>query len=185
MAQLHQQQQQMPQLLATAPVPPAPAPVPPSPAGVPPAPVVEQPVAEPHGKKWFKDNGRANHCINGLRTPREWCIKTIVGGTLSPSRSEAAASVSRLDMFMNMLGIECLANIVRLTNIQLRIKHKQATTRQEILKFFGVCILATRVEFGSRAELWSTQSRTRYLQAASFGSTGMSRSRFDHLYTSV
>lgn len=167
-AMAHLQQQQMPlaptnnvsgQVLAAAPTPPAPDDAPPA------APDVEQPIAEPHGLKWFKDNGRANYCINGQRAPREWCIKTVVGNALSPSRPEAAATISRLDMFMNMLGIECLDNIVRFTNIELNKKRKEDTTRQEMLKFFGVCILATRFEFGSRAELWSTHSRTKYRQA--------------------
>jgi hypothetical protein len=93
--------------------------------------------------------------------------------------------MSRFNMFMHMIGIECLDAIVVLTNIQLHEKGRKATTRQEILKFFGVCILATRFEFGKRADLWSTHPRTKYHPAACFGSTGMSRDRFDHLYTSI
>jgi hypothetical protein len=68
----------------------------------------------------------------------------------------------RLDMLMHMIGFECLDNIVGLTNIELNKKGTVATTRKEILKFFGVCILATRFEFGSRSELWTTQYQTKY-----------------------
>jgi hypothetical protein len=57
-----------------------------------------------------------------------------------------------------MIGIDCLDTIVSLTNIQLTKKGNMATTRQEMLKFFGVCILATKFEFGSRAELWASQT---------------------------
>jgi hypothetical protein len=133
----------------------------PAPAAAPPAPEtnVEQSIAELHGQKWFQENGHAHHCINGLRMPQEqWRIKTIVGETcFSPSWSEAAASMLRLNMFMHMIGIDCLdSTIVSLTNIQLNEKGKRATTKQEILKFFGVSILATRFEFSSRCDLWLT-----------------------------
>jgi hypothetical protein len=185
MEQLQQQPQQMPlvsppnvtQELFPAATAPAPAPE-----------NVEQPVAQPNGVEWFKGNGCAHLCINSeQRVLREWDIKTIAGDTLSPSRNkELAKSLSRLDMFMNMIGLHCLDNIVMLTNMQLNKKGKMATTRQEMLKFFGVCILAAKFEFGSRAELWlTTAGETKYYKPPGFGSTGMSRQRFNVLYTSV
>jgi hypothetical protein len=48
---------------------------------------------------------------------------------------EADASMSRLNMFMNMIGIKCLENILCFTNIELYKLGKKATTRQEILNF--------------------------------------------------
>jgi Transposase IS4 len=47
----------------------------------------------------------------------------------------------------------------------------------------GVLILITRFEFGSRASLWSTTARNRFIPAPNFGhTTGMSRERFDLLW---
>ena len=95
------------------------------------APDIEQPVAEPNGVRWFKENGRARVSINGQRTIREWRVKTIFGHAFGPSQAEGAASMSRLEMFMNMIGLECFDNIIGLTNIELNKKGTQTTTRQE------------------------------------------------------
>ena len=49
-----------------------------------------------------------------------------------------------------------------------------------LLKYFGIMILATRYEFGSRADLWSTTNTSKYVEAPCLGKkTGMSRNRFD------
>jgi hypothetical protein len=55
-----------------------------------------------------------------------------------------------------------------------------AMTHGELLRFIGVLLLSNRFEFGSRASLWSTIG-SKYIPAASFGKTGMARSRFDAL----
>lgn len=62
---------------------------------------------------------------------------------------------------------------------------KTQQQRGEILKFFGVIILATRFEFGSRASLWSTTASAKYEQAPAFGRTSMSRKRFDEIWSSI
>jgi len=66
--------------------------------------------------------------------------------------------------------------MVRLTSPVLEGRGLRRTTRGEVLKLFGAIVLATPYEFGSRAELWSTQLRTSYLVAPAFGErTGLSR----------
>jgi len=76
--------------------------------------------------------------------------------------------------------------MAHLTSSELDARGFQPTTRGELLKFFGVVVLATRYEFGSRAELWSTKPRNPYLVAPSFGErTGLSRCRFDALWSCV
>jgi hypothetical protein len=72
--------------------------------------------------------------------------------------------------------------ILRLTNSQLRSAGLKETTKGEILKFFGVIILATRFEFGDRASLWSSTAPSKYVPAPSFGQTGMTRPRFDTIW---
>jgi len=48
----------------------------------------------------------------------------------------------------------------------------------------GVLVLGTRHKCGSRADLWTTVSRNKYIQALSFGKlTGMSRDLFDTLWS--
>jgi hypothetical protein len=73
--------------------------------------------------------------------------------------------------------------ILRLTNIQLRSAGlSKDTTKGEILKFFGIIILASRFEFRSRASLWSSTAPSKYVPAANFGHTGMTRVRFDNIW---
>jgi len=78
-----------------------------------------------------------------------------------------------------------LNHIVVLTNRELSKITTLITTKGEILKFFGVIILATRFEFQSRASLWSATALSRYTPAAALGKTGMSRTRFDLLWKSI
>lgn len=56
---------------------------------------------------------------------------------------------------------------------------KMPASRGEILKFLGIVILGTRLEFGSRAELWQTRHMINYVPPAYFGRIGMSRKRSD------
>jgi Transposase IS4 len=59
------------------------------------------------------------------------------------------------EYFMAIFPLDALMRIVMLTSEKLRKKGKQVTRGGEILKFFGILILGTRYEFGSRANLWS------------------------------
>lgn len=54
-----------------------------------------------------------------------------------------------------------------------------------MLKFFGLCILVTRFEFGSRRELWSMARPSKYIPSPVLGKTGMPRNRFDDIFTSL
>ena len=62
---------------------------------------------------------------------------------------------------------------------------KTYTSAGEIVKFFGVMLLATRFEFGSRVSLWSNVTTNKYIPAPSFGQTGMPRKRFDDLWMCI
>ena len=71
---------------------------------------------------------------------------------------------------------EQLQLILQLTNNKLAMARKNYTTAGEIVKFFGVMLLVTQFEFGSRASLWSNMSTNNNIPAPSFGLTGMHRS---------
>ena len=80
---------------------------------------------------------------------------------------------------------EQLQLILQLTNNELAMVRKNYTTAGEIVKFFGVMLLVTQFEFGSRASLWSNMSTNKYIPAPSFGLTGMPRKRFDDLWMCI
>ena len=80
---------------------------------------------------------------------------------------------------------EQLQLILQLTNNELAMARKNNTTAGEIVKFFGVMLLVTRFEFGSRASLWSSTSTNKYIPAPSFGLTGMPQKRFNNLWMCI
>eukprot|EP00170_Pyropia_yezoensis_P004689 contig_19035_g4703 len=101
------------------------------------------------------------------------------GDSVGVGRSRTA-----YDYFLSMFPMDQLTRMVRLTSTNLQGRGLPATTAGEMLKFIGVLILATRYEFGARAELWATKARNPYLVAPAFGErTGLSRCRFDALWT--
>ena len=94
-------------------------------------------------------------------------------------------SYSRLEYFLMLFPPQQLQLILQLTNNELAIARKSYTTAGEIVKFFGVMLLVTRFEFGSRASLWSNVTTNKYIPAPSFGLTGMPRKRFDDLWMCI
>ena len=153
---------------------------------------VVQPVAEPvayvqeaHGQKWIKmDAVKGRLQCNGIVQKRKWYCNTAGGGRISES-SDTAKTMSRLDYFLAMFPMSQLMHIVTLTNPFLLASKEETTSTGEIIVFFGVVLLGTRFEFSSRAELWSTTSLSKYVPAPMFGTTGMSRKRFDLLWRTI
>ena len=52
---------------------------------------------------------------------------------------------------------------------------KEGNNQGGTIKWFGIIILDTHLEFGDRASLWSTVSQSKYRSAPDFGNTGMNR----------
>ena len=84
-----------------------------------------------------------------------------------------------------MFPYEQLKAMVELTNVALQKLNDKATSAGELLKFFGVVLLGTRFEFGKRNSLWSESSQNPFIPAPCFGKTGMSRNRFNLLWSKV
>ena len=53
------------------------------------------------------------------------------------------------------------------------------------MKWFGIIILASRFEFGDRASLWSTVSKSKYSSVPAFGKTGMNMHCLDMLWRHI
>jgi Transposase IS4 len=145
----------------------------------------QSPICISHGMEWFFDDANTVHDIGGRVPSRRWHIKTPIGDHLSFG-SNITKRMSRLDVFLLMFPPNQLDVMCRETNIILDFYHKPKTTKCELLKFFGIIILATRYEFQSRRNLWSEKPTSKYLSSPAFGSkTGMSRKRFDVLWSGV
>jgi hypothetical protein len=171
------------------PVPPENAPRPPpliaqpidlmAPAAVPDVP---QPIARPHGFDWFINEPVTNRPVNGNIPRKAWRVTNAMGDRFL-FQSHPEKRYSRLDYFLLMFPPSELQLILRLTNSQLRSAGlTKETTKGEILKFFGIIILATRFEFGKRASLWSSTAPSKYVRAPNFGWAGMTRPCFDTIW---
>jgi hypothetical protein len=93
--------------------------------------------------------------------------------------------MSRLDFFFLMFPDDQLTEMLSLTNRELRKRGAPDLSMTELLKFFGILILSTRFESGSRSKLWSRTARSKYRPAPAFGRCGMPRHRFDILFTAI
>ncbi len=141
-------------------------------------------VASVNNTNWYHEPSVLLHEINGPVRYREWGVRTPTGDVLYPGNN-SDERYSRLDIFLMMFPPRQLDHMLKATNDQLEIRQKRKTTKQELLKFFGIIILSTKHEFSSRSSLWSTDSSSKYELPPAFGRTGMGRVRFDELWTSV
>jgi hypothetical protein len=80
-----------------------------------------------------------------------------------------------------------LALVLELNNARLATKEKREMTRQELLRWIGVCMLITSINFhGDRHKLWEGGGATsKYLPSYDLRATGMSRNRFDDIWYAV
>jgi hypothetical protein len=136
---------------------------------------------EVHGKKWY-DDPQACRTWVGAQVPSKAWVFTSVTGDKFGQGSDTNNTLSRLDYFFFGFPKEHLPEIVRLTNIELESNRLKTTTCGEVLKYFGVLLLATQFEFSSRATLWQTVSLHPYIPAPNFGKTGMPQHRFDAIH---
>ena len=93
-------------------------------------------------------------------------------------------SILPIDYFFHSFPDEQTRYTVLQTNINLLRNDKRLMTREEFYKLLGILILITRFEFTSRASLWSRTTSSKFIPAPRIGeTTGMSRNRFDELWS--
>ena len=144
------------------------------------------PVAVANDRRWYE--GPTDAPVNGpFQVGGEfWEVTDQYHGTkLKPGCDKSKKSLNPFDFFIAMFPKKQLEEMVVNTSEALNIKGKPSTSTGEMLKFFGVMILATRYEFGCRRSLWSTNQTSKYLASPSFGRTGMSKNRFDDMWSCV
>ena len=107
-----------------------------------------------HDQEWFVDYPAMKLPVNGNYHFCNWAIKTRMGYMLRQG-GDHQNSYSHLEYFLMLFPPEQLQLILQLTNNELAMARKNYTMAGEIVKFFGVMLLVTQFEFGSRASLWS------------------------------
>jgi len=183
------------------PTPPVGTPVSlPSAGGSPPAPppvsagqftsgLASQTAASPtlaHGFEW-RDQ-QVLQPIGGPVPRKPWSVRALGGDIISEGGDAVGFGRTRtpLDYFFAVFPQDQLTRVTELTSAKLESRRLPPTSPGEILKFFGILILATRFQFGSRADLWATAPRSKHMPAPAFGArTGMPRHRFDALWSAL
>lgn len=148
---------------------------------------VDLPSVVVHDTTWHHDDIATQQDVNGPVLQREWRIRDAAGNLLGPGlhdggRNNQEMKMSRLEYFLIMFPPAHLIDMARMTNRGLEESCREKTTCGELLKFFGILILASKFEFQRKRSLWSTTAPSKYIPAPSFGKTGMSRDRFDDLW---
>ena len=148
------------------------------------------PVVTVNGRHWYE--GNCNVDINGKHSARYWKLQDQYGRgfEFTPGcDSNQTFKFTNLDYFMALFPKQQLQDMEERTNDvlgPLTLPSTEPTTVGEILKFFGILLLITRFEFGSRASLWATTGFTRLVPAPNFGrTTGMSRQRFRYVASAL
>ena len=183
------------------PTPPVGTPVsPPSAGGSPPAPppvsagqftsgLDSQTAASPtlaHGFEW-RDK-QVLQPFGGPVSRKPWSVRALGGDIISEGGDAVGFGRTRtpLDYFFAVFPQDQLTPVTKLTSAKLESRRLPPTSPGEILKFFGILILATRFQFGSLADLWTTAPRSQHVPAPAFGArTGMPRHRFDALWSAL
>jgi len=119
---------------------------------------------------------------------RPWSVRTQGGEIISEGGDYVGFGRTRapLDYFFAVFPQVLLSLMTSLTSAKLIGRGLASTLPGEILKVLGVLILATRFEFGSRADLWATEPRSKQMPVPAFNArTGMPRLRFDALWSAL
>ncbi len=74
-----------------------------------------------------------------------------------------------LQIFSQVFPKEQTNLILTLTNEKISLARGKKLTEGELIKFFGVVILATCFEFAARQDLWSQTKKTKYEDAPALG----------------
>ena len=125
------------------------------------------------------------HLLNGGHVHRNWHHKTSTTGVRVEAGSDRDGLLPYRYYFETAFPMDYLPTIVKLTNEELGAAYLPPTDKEEIMKFFGILLLIPHLPRMPRKELWSPKPRTKFSVAPSLGLTGMSRDRFEHLFTYV
>jgi len=128
------------------------------------------------------------HPIGGPLSRKPWSVRALGGDIISEGGHAVGFGRTRTlpDYFFTVFPQDQLTRVTELTSTKLESRRLLPTSPGEILNFFGILILATRFQFGSRADLWATVARSKHMPVPAFDArTGMPRHRFVALWSAL
>lgn len=146
-------------------------------------------VAISHERTWVAGDAKTIiGDIAGEPSPsnRRWYHIGPTGERIGPNDRDFE-DMSVLEAFLHMMPPEQLDHMLRLTNERLAADEQPQLVRQELLRWIGVCTLISTINFrGARRHLWEGGGATsKYLPPINLRATGMSRNRFDAIWSAV
>ena len=129
-----------------------------------------------HQQKWV--DGNAETIIGNVAgeptSGRQWYQKGPSGERIAPGNLDFV-DMSPLAAFIHMMPLEQLDLMLELTSERLDAKKKKELTRQELLRWIGVCMLIASINFrGDHRKLWEGGgAASKYLPSYDLSATGM------------
>jgi Transposase IS4 len=134
---------------------------------------------------WFADVDYAMLDANGPVDPLGWQFQGWDGRWMSEDDDQDLKR-SPLDYFLVAFPPTALKRILTLTNKSLRNNGGKEIELGELLRFFGVVLLITKLDFRRRCELWNTVGMFKYIPSPQFRiRTGMCRNRFEEIWMNL
>lgn len=140
-----------------------------------------------NGRKWVDGN---NDTINGPvakgKKSIDWFQKGPFNAKVGPGSKEFE-DMTPLEAFLLMHPKDQLQRQIDLTNENLNKAGKKLIDMQELLVWMGVCILVSMANYqGDRRDLWGGGgSYSKYLPTYDLNKTGMSRTRFEEIWSNM
>ncbi len=145
-------------------------------------------VAIAHEQKWVAGIAATitGNVADEHTSIHQWCHKDPFGERIAPGNPEHSI-MSPLQAFLHMMPPAQLTLMLELSNERSVKKEKQEMTRQELLRWIGVCVLITGINFcGRRRNLWEGGgTASKYLPSYDLRAMGMSRNRFDDIWYAI
>ena len=145
-------------------------------------------VAIAHERAWVAGNPESirGNVASGPTYNHQWYHIGPTGERIGPGDREFE-DMSVLESFLHMMPPKQLQHIFQLTNVRLVASDRQQLTRQELLRFIGVCTLISTINFrGARRNLWEGGNTiSEFLPTINLKGTGMTRNRFEDIWSAI
>jgi hypothetical protein len=141
-----------------------------------------------HEQKWVSSNAGTitGNVADKPSSDHQWYQEGLSGKRIMPGIPEYMGMLS-LETFLHMMPPAQLALMLELTNARLATKEKWEMTRQELLRWIGVCMLIASINFhGGHRKLWQGAGATsKYLPSNDLCATGMLCNRFNDRWYAI
>ena len=133
-----------------------------------------------HHMKWVENQIRIS--LNGLVLTRLWSVTNV--HEMKIAENSGVSGLTPYDYFLWMFQCPTCKNLYHLRMCSSNFVDKNMTNCSQEFKFPRTILLMSQFQFGSRRDLWTTESKHKYVPAYKFGNT-MPSSKFESLRRNI